>query len=160
QQHLEFLVEHSPPAERAQALQQIARIRQGAGDQDGAIAALEKALALTTPGNWLRADLQSQLIRLHQRYHRTTELEERWQKYAADNPRDLTGCLQLVDLYERLGDLEHERYWLDRLTQMAPKNPDYRLRLARLLVQMEQPDAAIPLYDGLVKEQPANPEYV
>ncbi|HYR57008.1 MAG TPA: tetratricopeptide repeat protein, partial [Chthoniobacteraceae bacterium] len=159
-QHLQFLDAHSPPAERAQALQQIARIQQGAGNQDAAIAALEKALALTTPANWLRADLQSQLIRLHQRYHRTAELEARWQKYAEENPRDLTGYVQLVDLYERLGDLEHERFWLDRLTQMAPKNPDYRLRLARLLVQMEQPDAALALYDALVKEQPANPDFV
>ena len=159
-QHLEFLEAHSPPAERAQALQQIARIKQGAGNQDGAIAALEKALALTTPGNWLRAELQSQLIRLHQRYHRTAELEERWQKYATENPRDLTGYLQLVDFYERLGDLEHERAWLEKLTQVAPKNPDYRWRLARLLVQMEQPDPAIALYDALIKEQPANPDYV
>ncbi len=158
--HLEFLEAHSPPAERAQALQQIARIKQGAGDQDGAIAALEKALALTTPGNWLRAELQSQLIRLHQRYHRTAELEERWQKYADENPRDLTGYLQLIDLYERLGDLERQRAWLEKLTQVAPKNPDYRWRLARLLVQMEHPDEAVALYDALIKEQPANPDFV
>jgi tetratricopeptide (TPR) repeat protein len=158
--HLEYLEAHSPPAERAQTLQQLARLRQGAGDQDGAIAALEKALALTTPGNWLRADLQSQLIRLHQRYHRTAELEERWKKYATDNPRDLGGYLQLADFYERLGDLEHQRYWLEKLTQLAPKNPDYRARLARLLVQMEQPDAAITIYDALLKEQPANPDLV
>jgi len=158
--HLEFLVENAPPAERAQALQKIARIRQGAGDQDGAIRALERALALTTPGNWLRAELQSQLIRLHQRYHRTEELEARWKKYATDNPRDLTGYLQLVDFYERLGDLEHQRFWLDRLTQLAPKNPEYRLRLARLLVQLEQLDPASALYDALLKEQPGNPEYV
>ena len=159
-QHLQFVESNAPPAERAQALQQIARIKQGAGDQDGAIAALEKALAMTTPGNWLRAELQSQLIRLHQRYHRMAELEERWKKYAGENPRDLAGYIQLIDLYERLGDLEHQRFWLERLTQLAPKNPDYRLRLARLLVLMEQADAAIPLYDALIAEQPANPDYV
>jgi tetratricopeptide (TPR) repeat protein len=158
--HLEYLEEHSPPAERALSLQQAARIHQGAGNQDGAIAALDKALALTTPGNWLRGELQSQLIRLHQRYHRTAELEERWKKYAADNPRDLTGYLQLIDLYERLGDLEHERLWLERLTQIVPKNPDYRLRLARLLVQMDQPDPAAAIYDALLLEQPANADFV
>ena len=158
--HLEFLVEKAAPAERAVALQKIARIRQGAGDQDGAIKALERALALTTPGNWLRGELQSQLIRLHQRYHRTAELEDRWKKYAAENPRDLTGYLQLVDLYERLGELEHERFWLDRLTQLAPKNPEYRHRLARLLVQLDQLDPAVALYDALIAEQPANADFV
>lgn len=158
--HLEYIQQHSPPAERAQALQQIARVQQGAGNQTAAIEALEKALALTTPGNWLRIELQSQLIRLHQRYHRTAELEERWKKHALENPRDLSGYLQLIDLYERLGELEKERSWLEKLTELAPKNPDYRLRLARLLVRMEQVEAASAAYDTLLKEQPANPELV
>ena len=81
-EHLTYVEAHSPATERPLVLQQIARIQQGAGRQDAAIAALEKALALTGPGNWLRAELESQLIRLHQRYHRTAELEERWKKYA------------------------------------------------------------------------------
>ena len=55
--HLDYLDAHAPPAERALALQQLARIQQGAGNQDAAIAALEKALSLTAPGNWLRAEL-------------------------------------------------------------------------------------------------------
>lgn len=159
-QHLDYLDAHAPPAERAFALQQLARIQQGAGNQDAAIAALEKALALTAPGNWLRAELGSQLIRLHQRYHRTAELEERWKKFAADNPRDLGACLQLVDLYERLGDLEAQRTWLTAALRLAPKNAAHRLKLARLLVQMDQPDAAAELYDRLLAEQPANTDYV
>ena len=159
-EHLDYLDAHAPPAERARALQQLARIQQGAGHQDAAIAALEKALALTAPGNWLRAELGSQLIRLHQRYHRTTELEERWKKFAADNPRDLGARLQLVDLYERLGELEPQRTWLGEAIKLAPKNADYRLKLARLLRQMDLPDAAADLYDKLLAEQPANTDYV
>ena len=158
--HLDYLEKNAQPAERALALQQLARLQQGAGNQDAAIAALEKALALTAPGNWLRADLGSQLIRLHQRYHRTAELEERWKKFAADNPRDLGARLQLVDLYERLGELEAQRTWLTAAIQLAPKNADYRLKLARLLTQMDQPDAAVALYDKLLAEQPANTDFV
>ena len=158
--HLDYLDAHAPPAERALALQQLARIQQGAGNQDAAIAALDKALALTAPGNWLRTELGSQLIRLHQRYHRTEELEERWKKFAADNPRDLGACLQLVDLYERLGELEAQRTWLGAAANLAPKNATYRLKLARLLAQMDLPDAAAELYDRLLAEQPANTDYV
>ena len=159
-EHLSYVEAHSTPTERPLVLQQIARIQQGAGHQDAAIAALEKALALTGPGNWLRGDLESQLIRLHQRYHRTTELEERWKKYAAENPRDLGGCLQLVELYERLGDLEQQRGWLEKLTVLAPKNFEYREKLARLLLQMDQPEPATAIYDQLLKEQPTNADYV
>ena len=159
-QHLNYLDAHAPPAERVLALQQLARIQQGAGNQDAAIAALEKALALTAPGNWLRAELGSQLIRLHQRYHRTPELEERWKKFAADNPRDLGARLQLVDLYERLGEQEPQRIWLTEAIRLAPKNADYRLKLARLLRQMDLPDPAAELYDRLLAEQPANTDFV
>jgi tetratricopeptide (TPR) repeat protein len=158
--HLEYIVEHAPPADRAPALQRLALIHQGAGHRDAAIAALEKALALTSPGNWLRPELESQLIRLHQRYHRTAELEKRWRKFAAENPRDLGACLQLIELYERLGDLENQREWLAKLTQLAPKNAEYRLKLARLLMQMDTPEAAAAIYDELLKEQPANADFV
>ena len=158
--HLEYIVAHAPPADRAPALQRMALIHQGAGHRDAAIAALEKALALTSPGNWLRPELESQLIRLHQRYHRTAELEQRWKKLAAENPRDLGACLQLVELYERLGDLENQRTWLTALTQLAPKNAEYKLKLARLLTQMDAPDAAAAIYDALLKDQPANADLV
>lgn len=159
-EHLTYVEAHSAPTERPLVLQQIARIQQGAGHQDAAIAALEKALALTGPGNWLRTELESQLIRLHQRYHRTAELEERWKKYATENPRDLGGCLQLVELYERLGDLEQQRVWVEKLTALAPKNLEYREKFARLLLQMDQTDQAATVYDALLKDQPANADFV
>jgi tetratricopeptide (TPR) repeat protein len=159
-EHWNFIATHSAATERPQALQQIARIEQGAGHQDAALAALEKALALTGPSNWLRAELESQLIRLHQRYHRTAELEERWKRYAAENPRDLGGYLQLIELSERTGDLEQQRVWLEKLTQLLPKNVEYRAKYARLLVQMDHGEAASAVYDQLLKEQPANVDFV
>lgn len=159
-EHLQYVEAHSAATERPLVLQQIARIQQGAGQQDAAVAALEKALALTGPGNWLRTDLESQLIRLHQRYHRTAELEERWKKFAADNPRDLGACLQLVELYERLGDLEQQRVWLEKLTTLAPKNLEYREKFARLLLQMDRADQATAVYDALLKDQPTNADFV
>ncbi len=158
--HLDFLKKNAPPAERAQALQQLARIHQAAGREEQAIAALDEALAGTAPGNWLRGELESQLVRVHQRYHRTAELEERWKNQAQENPRDLGAQLQLIGLYERLGDLEQERARLEKLTSLAPKNAEYRLRLARLDVQMDRIDRAAPLYDQLLAEQPGNAELV
>ncbi len=158
--HIEYIVAHAAPAERAAALQQLARVQQGAGNQDGALRALEQALALTTPGNWLRAELQSQIIRLHQRYHRTPELEEKWKQFAAENPRDAGAYLQLIDLYERLGDLEAQRVWLDKLVSLLPRNADYRLKLARLHAQNDMLGAATAMFDQLLTEQPANTDLV
>ena len=158
--HLEYLEKNGPPQERAQALQQIARIHQGAGSQDEAITALDRALAFTAPGNWLRAELQSQIVRLYQRYHRVPELEERWRKNAIDHPRDASAYLQLIDLYERTGELDRQRNWLTQLVELAPKTVEYRLKLARLLVHMDDLDGSVALYDQLLKEQTANVDLV
>jgi tetratricopeptide (TPR) repeat protein len=158
--HLEYVAGHASPSERAFALQRLARIHEGADRPDEAITALEKGIALTAQGNWLRAELQSQLIRLHQRHHRLLELEARWKQRAAEQPRDAGILLQLVDLLEQAGDLEQERLWLEKLVTLLPKNVDYRLRLARLLVRLDQTDAAVPLYDKLLGQLPANPDLV
>lgn len=158
--HLEFIEKHGPPQDRAQALRQIGAIHQAHGDQDAAIAALEKALTFTSPSNWLRADLEAQLIRLHQRYHRTAELEEKWTKFAKENPRDLGGYLQLIDFYERLGDQPQQLAWLEKLVAAAPKNLEYRLRLGRLLAQLDMVDRAVAVYDELLGAEPRNVELV
>jgi tetratricopeptide (TPR) repeat protein len=158
--HLEFIVKRGQPQDRAQALQQMAAIYQAQGEQDAAIRATESALAYTAPGNWLRGELQAQLIRLHQRYHRTAELETKWKKYAEENPRDRGAYLQLIDFYERIGDRQQQLVWLEKLVQAAPKENEYRLKLARLLAEMDQLDRAASLYDELLGSQPRNIELV
>jgi tetratricopeptide (TPR) repeat protein len=158
--HLQFIQQHGQPQERAQALQQIATIHQAAGAQDEAIRSLEAAIGYTAPGNWLRAELEAQLIRLHQRYHRAAELEAKWKKYAEDNPRDLGGYLQLIGLYERLGDHEQQLAWLDKLILSAPRSVEYRLRRARLLAQMDRLNDAAKAYDELLGSEPRNVELV
>jgi tetratricopeptide (TPR) repeat protein len=158
--HLEFIEQHGQPQERSQALQQIAAIYQASGAQDDAIRSLEKAIGFTAPGNWLRGELQAQLIRLHQRYHRTPELEAKWKKYAAENPRDLGAYLQLIDLYERLGEHTQQLMWLDKLILSAPRSVEYRLRRARLLAQMDRLEEAARAYDELLGSEPRNVELV
>ena len=49
---------------------------------------------------------------------------------------------------------------LEAAIARAPKNADYRVKLARLLVQMDQPGPASAIYDALLKEQPANADFV
>lgn len=158
--HLQYVVEHGPPKSRADALKQLARVHQLAGRADEAIQSLERAIALTAPGNWLREELQDQLIRYHQRLHRTRELEDRWTAYAAKNPRDITAYLQLLALYERLGELEKARDWLEKLVALTPKDFGYRWRLARLRLRLDDMQGATTLYDQLLAVQPGNSDLV
>ena len=156
--HLEYLTSHAPPAERAQAWRLLGQLHQRAGEIDEAIAALEQGRALTAPGNWLRTELEGQLVRLCQREGRVPELVARWQAYARDNPRDAGGPLQLADLFHRLGEQEAEREALERLTVLLPKNTEYRARLARLLARSDE-TAAAAAYDTLLTAQPENADW-
>jgi tetratricopeptide (TPR) repeat protein len=158
--HLEFLATHAEPSERAKALQQIASLHSAAGRTDDAMQALERAVRGTAPGNWLRAELLGQIIRLAQRTHAENALEKKWLAQAESNPRDLGGYLQLVEFYGRTGNPERERVWLEKITSLAPGNSDYALRLARLLAQMDQLDAAAARFDKVIAAQPRNTDLV
>jgi tetratricopeptide (TPR) repeat protein len=152
--HLQAVAAKAPPADRAATYQQLASVHQVRGEVDAAISALEHGVALTRPGNWLRDELLNALIRLHQREGRVPELERRWERHTAENPRDLGGYLQLLQLYERSGELEKQRTWLEKLSALAPKTQEYRRRLANLLIRMDDFPAAIRVMDALLAEQP------
>ena len=100
--HLEFLSAHAEPSERVKALQQMAAIHSAAGRADDAMLALERAVRGTAPGNWLRAELLGQIIRLAQRTHAENALEKKWLAQVEANPRDLGGYLQLVEYFDRV----------------------------------------------------------
>lgn len=158
--HLEFLVERSEPAGRAQALQQIAKLHSGAGRPADATKALERAVGYTAPGNWLRSELLGQIIRLAQRQDAGAELERKWRQQVEANPRDLGGYLQLVEFYERTGNIEQQRAWLGKVVGLVPKNGENEVRLARLLVQMDQLDEAAVHFDRQLAMQPRNTDLV
>jgi len=158
--HLEFLATHAEPSERAKALQQMAALHSAAGRTDEAMQALERAVRGTAPGNWLRGELLGQIIRLAQRTHAENALEKKWLAQSEANPRDLGGYLQLVEFYDRIGNPEQERAWLEKITALAPGNSDYALRLARLLAQMDQLDAAAAQFDRVIAAQPKNTDLV
>jgi len=158
--HLEYVVEHGPPSDRANALQQIARLQSAAGHPGEAMKALERAVAQTSPENWMRGELLGQIIRLAQRQRIEPELESKWKKQVEQAPRDLGGYLQLVEFYERTGELEKEREWLEKVMALVPKNFDVRLKLARLLVQLDRLDKATPLFDELLTAQPTNTDLI
>ncbi|MEO6784724.1 MAG: tetratricopeptide repeat protein, partial [Chthoniobacteraceae bacterium] len=158
--HLEFLSTHAEPSERAKALQQMAAIHSAAGRTDDAMQALERAVRGTAPGNWMRAELLGQIIRLAQRTHAEGALEKKWLAQVEANPRDLGGYLQLVEFYDRIGNPEQERAWLEKVTALVPGNSVYALRLARLLAQMDQLDAAAAQFDKVIAAQPKNTDLV
>ncbi len=158
--HLEFLSQRAELSERAKALQQMASMHSAAGRTDEAMQTLERAVRGTAPGNWMRAELLGQIIRLAQRAHSEDALEKKWLAQVEANPRDLGGYLQLVEFYDRIGNPEQERAWLEKITALVPGNFEHALRLARLLVQMDQLNAAAVQFDKVIAAQPMSTDLV
>jgi Flp pilus assembly protein TadD len=158
--HLAYLVEHATPADRAAALQQMARLHSALGEPGAALLDLERATAYTAPESWLRGELLGQMIRTAQRLHVEADLEARWKTQVEKNPRDLGAYLQLVEFYERTAQPEAERAWLEKVVALVPKNFDHRLKLARLLAQLDQLVPAMALYDALLAAQSTNADLV
>jgi tetratricopeptide (TPR) repeat protein len=63
--------------------------------------------------------------------------------------------LQLIDLYEKLGEQPQQLAWLERLVAASPKSNEYRLRLARLLAQLDHLDRAAAAFDVLLGTETA-----
>jgi len=145
--HWHQLAADGPPAERAEAFQRIANIHQLRGDIDPAVQALESAIQLVAPGQWMREQLQTQLIRLCERARRLDDLEARWRKEAEANPRDLGAQMQMVTLNEKTGNPEGVREWLEKLVALTPQTLSHRLKLASTLAQMGRPEDAAKLLD-------------
>ena len=158
--HLRFIAEHGPVAERANALAQAAKLHSAAGQPAEAMQALDQATAMTAPGNWLRTDLNGQMIRLAQRQHIETALEEKWRNDAEANPRDLGAALRMVEYYERTGALQPQQQWLEKVITLAPKSGEYRLRLARVMGQLDNLDGSAAQLDQLLAAQPGDADLV
>jgi tetratricopeptide (TPR) repeat protein len=158
--HLEYVAERGPAAERAAAWQEIGKLQSRAGQPGKAREALERAVSLTAPGNWLRSELLGQIVRMAQRQRDEPALEAKWKAEAEANPRDLGAALQVLEFYERTGALEQQVGWLEKITALVPRNGDYRLRLARVLVQLDRLEAGAAQLDQLLQEQPGNVDLV
>ena len=152
--HWEYIDGHADPAARAAAVREAGRRHESRGEFDAARDAYERGLALTSRDNWLHGELLTAIIRLYERAGRAAELETQWRRAVEQTPRDLGGYLRLETLAETQGDTKGEEEWLIRLTTLAPRDRDSRLKLARLLAAGGERERAAAVYDGLLKEQP------
>ena len=156
--HFNYIDQHGDGATRANALRGLARLHQSTGDMESALKALDRAMALTAAGNWLRRELVTEMIRVSRRANRVADLEARWTREAQANPRAIEPWLQLAELYDQQGNLPAERTVLEKLAVLTPGDAALKLRLGRLLVRLDDlPAAAVQLDAALSAQQSAGP---
>ena len=152
-----FIAARAPANERLSALRELARLEQARDNFDGARAALEQALGLTARGHWMRPELERQLTRLHQRAGRSAEQEQRLVAEAERNPRDVGRILTLANFFDETGEADKQAAWLEKAVNLAPRDRDLRLRLARVLAESGELSRAAWHYDALLREPGRTP---
>jgi lipopolysaccharide biosynthesis regulator YciM len=157
--HYQVVATHGSPYQKTAAFREIARLERGRHHFAEAVSALERAIEMTAPGNWVRSDLQTQLIQIYQEADRGVELEEKWQSQARANPRDLGALKQLALFYERCGRVEEECATLRQMVELMPNTPGFKSRLADLTALEGNLAEAARLYDELVSQQPTNVDF-
>jgi tetratricopeptide (TPR) repeat protein len=157
--HYQIVAVSGSPYQKTESFREIARIERGRHQFEAAVSALEHAIQLTAPGNWVRSDLQTQLIQIYQEANRGAELEKKWQSLARANPRDLGALQQLALFYERAGRAEEECATLRQMLELMPNTIAFKSKLADLTALQGDLAEAARLYDQLVSQQPTNVDF-
>jgi tetratricopeptide (TPR) repeat protein len=84
------------------------------------------------------------------------EAEAQFQAALAANPNDEKSQLMLGKIAERKGDLKAAYAADSRAVAMQPDDPDACAELAKILIDMNQPDKALPLLNHAVAIDPMN----
>ncbi|MCB1231436.1 MAG: tetratricopeptide repeat protein [Verrucomicrobiae bacterium] len=150
---LEGLAKGNDPALRLTSLNSLARLYEYIGDFDAAATAMAEAMSLLHFKHHEFASLFERLVRLHERFDRLPELQQRLESDASrENPSEQSVYL-MAEYFRLTANPASEETWLERLTKLAPGNVDYQLRLVDTRMQNDHYAAAAEMLDQLLASQ-------
>ena len=125
----------------------------GQGRLKDAIAEMRQAADADPESRDLKIALGNLYVR-DENYDKAIEL---FQSVLADNPKDATMLFRLAETYRRKGDLNHSIDLFRRSSQAAPNDTNPLLQLGLLLDGTGRREEAKPIYEQILKINPANP---
>jgi Tfp pilus assembly protein PilF len=125
------------------------------GNTSGAIAQYRKAISIDPhlPGvHFELAEL------LHTSTDDTIKREAEQEYHAAllENPQNEKSILRLAEIDGRKGSTEQSYHEYTKAVELQPADADAKLGLAKTLIEMNQPDKALPLLEETVQLEPTN----
>jgi Tfp pilus assembly protein PilF len=134
--------------------QELARLRGSAGDQTGALAALERAAALAPRDRELHLALSQAFLNAGDKRKAAAELE----KVAALVPQDPAPLLGLSKLYAQLGWRKALARTYRRLNRLKPSDPDLSFNLAVLAFEDGEYKKTLELLEPVETSRSGDPE--
>ena len=150
---LKLQEQSTDPEEKLAALETLSGLYGFIDDFDGAVDAAEKAKALLHFKNYRYKQFFKVQGRLYERFGRLKELEEKLHNTITGKGSSEKSLRDLAEYFRLIAKPKKEQPWVKRLTEIAPNNSTYSLRLAELLIENEEFQLAAKQLDKLIREQ-------
>ncbi|MCB1227274.1 MAG: hypothetical protein KDK99_15760 [Verrucomicrobiales bacterium] len=149
----EALVEKADPASRLDALLDLARIHEHAGEFEAADAALKQALAVTHFRDARHAEVLERRVRLHERFDRLPALRAELEARLEAEPGAREEVLRsLAEVARWTVDRQAEVRWRGQLAEEFPEGVGYRWQWVRALMEAGQLEKAAEQVDAALRE--------
>ncbi|MFK5924338.1 MAG: tetratricopeptide repeat protein [Verrucomicrobiota bacterium] len=143
--------------EKLAALETLSNLYGFIDDFDKAIESTRQAKSLLHFKDYRYKHFFAVEERLYERFDRLKEFEKRLLSQVSNRAGSEQSLWNLAELFRLSAQAEQEQIWVQRLTQIAPGNANYSLRLAELLIENEKFQLAADQLDRLIEQQDTAP---
>jgi len=139
----------------AQMHQLLAHEETREGNTNGAIGQYRKAIAIDPHLPGVHFEL-AELLRTSQDPAVKKESEQEYRAAVAENPQDVKAICALAEMAEIKGNTQQAFADYSKAVALQPGGADAKLGLAKVLIEMDQPDKALPLLESSVQLEPTD----
>jgi len=139
----------------AQMHQLLAHEEAREGNTNGAIGQYRKAIAIDPHLPGVHFEL-AELLRTSQDPAVKKESEQEYRAAVAENPQDVKAICALAEMAEIKGDTQQAFDDYSKAVALQPGGADAKLGLAKVLIEMDQPDKALPLLESSAQLEPTD----
>ncbi|MEX2577518.1 MAG: tetratricopeptide repeat protein [Verrucomicrobiales bacterium] len=136
---------------RLDALVELTRLHEFLGDFEEAVDAARRGLALLHFKNHEYADLFARLVRIHERFERLAELEEKLRAGVDESNPTERSLFDLAEFHRLTADPDAEEEAMERLVEILPDHFDYRIRLTDIRMRNDHYDEAAATLDEMLE---------
>lgn len=125
------------------------------GNTNAAVEQFRKAIAINSHLPGVHFEF-AELLNSSQDESLKKQAEQEYREALVENPQDEKALLRLAEIDARKGNVEKSTDGFRRAVDMRPGDADAKLDLAKALVDINQPDKALPLLEQAVQLDPSN----
>jgi tetratricopeptide (TPR) repeat protein len=139
----------------AQMRQLLAHEETREGNTNGAIAQYRKAVAIDPHLPGVHFEL-AELLRTSPDPAVKREAEQEYRAAVAENPQEVKAICALAEMAETKGDTQQAFDDYSKAVALQPGDANAKLGLAKVLIEIDQPNKALPLLEASAQLEPTN----